>query len=146
MKLDKRTEKRKTGDIGENIACEFLKKRGFEILERNYSKKWGEKNIITKKSGLIHFIEEKSVPRLASTCLDSAKRASDSESRLAHATSEYRPEDNMHPWKLKRLSRAMQTYLLDRKLNCDWQLDLVTVKIDQQNRTARVELIENVII
>ena len=125
MKLDKRTEKRKTGDIGENIACEFLKKRGFEILERNYSKKWGEIDIITKKSGLIHFIEVKSVTRLASTCLDSAKRAS---------------------WKLKRLSRAMQTYLLDRKLNCDWQLDLVTVKIDQQNRTARVELIENVII
>ena len=159
MKLDKRTEKRKTGDIGENIACEFLKKRGFEILERNYSKKWGEIDIVTKRAGLIHFIEVKSVTRLASTCLDSAKRASDSESRRAHAcpltpersngergTSEYRPEDNMHPWKLRRLSRAMQTYLLDRKLNCDWQLDLVTVKIDQQNRTARVELIENVII
>jgi len=66
--------------------------------------------------------------------------------KRAHATSEYRPEDNMHPWKLKRLARAIQTYLLDRKLDCDWQLDLVTVKIDQQNRTARVELIENVII
>ena len=143
---DKRTEKRKLGDIGENIACEFLKKRGFVIIEKNYSKKWGEIDIITKKSDVIHFIEVKSVTCLASTRLDSAKRASDSESRLAHATSEYRPEDNMHPWKLKRLSRAMQTYLLDRKLNCDWQLDLVTVKIDQQNRTARVELIENVII
>ena len=146
MNPDKRTGKRKLGDIGENIACNFLKRRGFEILERNYSKKWGEIDIVTKRAGLIHFIEVKSVTRLASTCLDSAKRASDSESRLAHATSEYRPEDNMHPWKLKRLSRAMQTYLLDRKLNCDWQLDLVTVKIDQQNRTARVELIENVII
>ena len=146
MNPDKRTGKRKLGDIGENIACNFLKRRGFEILERNYSKKWGEIDIVTKRAGLIHFIEEKSVPRLASPRLDSAKRASDSESRLAHATSEYRPEDNMHPWKLKRLSRAMQTYLLDRKLNCDWQLDLVTVKIDQQNRTARVELIENVII
>jgi len=146
MNPDKRTGKRKLGDIGENIACNFLKRRGFEILERNYSKKWGEIDIVTKRAGLIHFIEVKSVTRLASTRLDSAKRASDSESRLAHATSEYRPEDNMHPWKLKRLSRAMQTYLLDRKLNCDWQLDLVTVKIDQQNRTARVELIENVII
>ena len=122
---DKRTEKRKLGDIGENIACNFLKRRGFEILERNYSKKWGEIDIVTKRAGLIHFVEVKSV---------------------THGTSEYRPEDNMHPWKLKRLSRAMQTYLLDRKLNCDWQLDLVTVKIDQQNRTARVELIENVII
>jgi len=122
---DNRTEKRKLGDIGENIACDFLKSRGFEIIERNYLRKWGEIDIITKKSGLIHFIEVKSV---------------------THGTSEYRPEDNMHPWKLKRLSRAMQTYLLDRKLDCDWQLDLITVKMDQQNRKARVEIIENVII
>src|SRR3989344_5717759 len=63
---DKRTGKRKSGDIGENIACNFLKRRGFEILERNYSKKWGEIDIVTKRAGLIHFIEVKSVTRLAS--------------------------------------------------------------------------------
>ncbi|MDP3763939.1 MAG: YraN family protein [bacterium] len=128
---DNRTEKRKLGDIGENIACDFLKKKGFEIIEKNYLRKWGEIDIITKKSNIIHFIEVKSV----------------SSSTVTHATpGDYRPEDNMHPWKLKRLSRAIQTYLLDRKLDCDWQLDLVTVKIDQKNRKARVEIIENVII
>lgn len=123
--MDKRTEKRKLGDLGENIACEFLKGKGFEIIERNYLRKWGEIDIITKKANNIHFIEVKSV---------------------THETSGYRPEDNMHPWKLKRLGRAIQTYLLDRKLDCDWQLDLITVKIDERNRKARVEIIENVII
>ena len=123
--MDNRTEKRRLGDIGENIARDFLERRGFEIIERNYLRKWGEIDIIARKSNLINFVEVKSV---------------------THGTSEYRPEDNMHPWKLKRLSRAMQTYLLDKKLDCDWQLDLVTVKIDQQNRKARVEIIENVII
>ncbi len=124
--IDHRTEKRKLGDIGENIACDFLKKRGFEIIERNYLRKWGEIDIVAKKSNFIHFVEVKSV---------------------THGTlSGYRPEDNMHPWKLKRLSRAIQTYLLDRKLDCDWQLDLITVKMDQVNRKARVEIIENVII
>ena len=123
--IDKRTAKRRLGDIGENIACDFLIGKGFEIVERNYLRKWGEIDIIVKKSGMIHFIEVKSV---------------------THVTSGYRPEDNMHPWKLKRLSRAMQTYLLDRKLDCDWQLDLITVKIDEQTRKARVELIENIII
>ena len=125
MNPNKQTKKRKLGDLGEDIACQFLNKRGFEILERNYLKKWGEIDIVTKKKGLIHFIEVKSV---------------------TNNTSGYRPEDNMHPWKLKRLARAMQTYLLDRKLDCDWQLDLVTVKIDQQNRNARVELIENIVV
>lgn len=134
--LDSRTEKRKLGDIGENIACDFLKGKGFEIIERNYLRKWGEIDIITRKEAIIHFIEVKSVSRV--TLDESAFRL--------HSGQGYRPEDNMHPWKLKRLARAMQTYLLDRKLDCNWQLDLVTVKIDQQNRKARVEIIENVII
>lgn len=142
MKLDNRTEKRKLGDIGENIACDFLTRRGFEIIERNYLRKWGEIDIIARKFNLIHFIEVKSV-----SCV-TFNNVSHGTLRQAQGKQEgeFRPEDNMHPWKLKRLSRAMQTYLLDRKLDCDWQLDLVTVKMDQQNRKARVEIIENVII
>lgn len=122
---DNRTEKRKLGDIGENVACEFLRRRGFEIVEKNYLRKWGEIDIVAKKSSVIHFVEVKSV---------------------THVTTGYRPEDNMHPWKLKRLSRAMQTYLLEKKLDCDWQLDLITVKIDKEKRKAQVEIIENIVI
>ena len=130
--MDNRTIKRKLGDIGENIACDFLKNRGFEIIERNYLRKWGEIDIIAKKAGLIHFIEVKS--------------ASLSAREVTQETSQYRPEDNMHPWKLKRLSRVIQTYIMDKKLDCDWQLDLITVKINEETRQARVELIENIII
>jgi putative endonuclease len=136
---DKRTEKRKLGDIGENIACDFLKRRGFEIVERNYLKKWGEIDIITKKADVIHFVEVKSA-RLP------APNVAGYGGQVSRVTDNYRPEDNMHPWKLRRLSRVIQTYLLDRKLDCDWQLDLITVKIDVKNRKARVEIIENIII
>ena len=132
--MDNRTKKRKLGDIGENIACDFLERRGLEIIERNYLRKWGEIDIIARKNNIIHFIEVKSVSRVT---LDEP---------VTHGTTDYRPEDNMHQWKLRRLARTMQTYLLDKKLDCDWQLDLVTVKIDQQNRKARVEIIESLII
>ncbi|MEX2014253.1 MAG: YraN family protein, partial [Parcubacteria group bacterium] len=129
-KLDNRTEKRKLGDIGENIACDYLERKGFEIIDRNYSRKWGELDIIAKKSNIIHFVEVKSVSRVT---LDN----------VSHGTEgEFRPEDNMHPWKLKRLSRSMQTYLLEKNLELDWQLDLITVKMDHANRKARVEMIE----
>ena len=128
MNEDRRTSKRKLGDIGENVACEFLKKRGFEIKEKNYLKKWGEIDIITIKDGVIHFIEVKSV------------------SRVTIDLNGYRPEDNMHPWKIKRLHRAIQTYLLERKIDAEWQLDLVTVKIDEKNRKARAEILENIVI
>ncbi len=133
MNNDKRTEKRKLGDIGENIACDFLKNRGFEVIERNYLRKWGEIDIIAKKSGVFRFIEVKSV-----SCVTLKS--------VPHVTSSYRPEDNMHPWKLRRLARTIQTYLLHKKLDCDWQLDLITVQMNMQTSKARVEMIENIVL
>lgn len=135
MKPDKRTEKRKLGDIGENIACEFLRKRGFEILERNYLRKWGEIDIVARKGGVMRFVEVKSV-----SCRTLPAPVS------SETGSRYRPEDNMHPWKLKRLGRTIQTYMLHKKLDCDFQLDLVTVQMDMNTRQARVEMIENIVI
>lgn len=130
-KDDKRTEKRKLGDLGEDIACEFLKKRGFEIIEKNYLRKWGEIDIVAKNGTILHFIEVKSVSRN----LEGTEKSEG-----------YRAEDNMHPWKLKRLSRVIQTYLLDKMVDIDWQLDLITVKLDLDRRIARAEILENIVI
>lgn len=131
---DNRTEKRKLGDIGENIACEYLKKHKFAIIERNYLRKWGEIDIIAHKADMYRFIEVKSV-KVTHVTSDAVTRATDA----------YRPEENVHPWKLKRLHRAIQTYMLEKRIDSDWQLDLVTVKIDETKHIARVELIENII-
>ena len=133
-KPDNRTEKRKLGDIGENIACDYLKRHGFEILDRNYLRKWGELDIIAKRKGIIRFVEVKSV-----SCVTLP-------ANVIHEAG-YRPEENVHPQKLKRLARAIQTYILEKRLdNMDWQLDIITVKIDKTNRKARVEMLENIII
>ena len=59
--MKKLTEKRKTGNLGEDLACRFLMKRGFDVIERNYLKKCGEIDIIATNKGKIHFIEVKSV-------------------------------------------------------------------------------------
>jgi len=141
--IDRRTDKRKVGDLGEDIACKFLEKHGFKIVERNYLRKWGELDIVAKKDDTIRFIEVKSINRHTI-------------SNGTHVTNSYRPEDNMHPWKLKRLGRAIQTYLLHpperlfsragKKQEINWQLDLITVQIDMDTRKARVEMIENIVI
>jgi hypothetical protein len=59
-----------------------------------------------------------------------------------------RPEENMHPAKLKRLYRTIQTYLLDKKIgeSHEWQIDLACVLLDFSTRKAKIELIENVIL
>lgn len=128
------TEKQKIGLIGENIAEKFLVKRGFSILDRNYRRKWGELDIVTKKDGVIHFIEVKTVTR-ETTNFDRGN------------IYYYRPEENVHPWKLKRLARITQTYLLDKNVphETDWQIDVLAVFLDLKNKKAKFRLTENVI-
>lgn len=48
-----------TGKTGEKMAENFLKKEGFEILERNYRTKIGEIDLICRESNTVVFIEVK---------------------------------------------------------------------------------------
>jgi putative endonuclease len=127
------TENQKIGRIGEETACKFLMKHGFAIIGRNYLKKWGEIDIIAKKGKNLHFVEVKTVSR-------------ENIRGISHETlDEYQPEENVHPKKLERLSRAIQSYIIEHDSGDDWQLDVVAVFLDLKNRKARCRYIENVI-
>lgn len=52
----KHTEK---GVFGENLACEYLQKKDFEIIKRNFRHKRGEIDIICKKEEVLIFVEVK---------------------------------------------------------------------------------------
>ena len=136
------SETQKIGELGENIATRFLVKHGFSILDRNYTKKWGEIDIIAEKANKLYFIEVKSVSReTLNTFIP--KSYNDSDERYQH-----RPEDNMHPWKLKRLSRTIQTYLLSKKIpdEKEWQVDLLVVYMCQKEKRARVKVVSDIIL
>lgn len=47
------------GSLGEDRAEEFLKKRGYRILERNYRCPFGEVDIVAEEGGSVVFIEVK---------------------------------------------------------------------------------------
>ena len=136
------SETQKTGEIGENIATRFLVKQGFLILDRNYTKKWGEIDIVAEKSNKLYFIEVKSVSReTLNTFIP--KSYKDSDERYEH-----RPEDNMHPWKLKRLSRTIQTYLLSKNIpeEKEWQVDLLVVYLCQKEKKAKIKVVSDIIL
>lgn len=49
----------KKGNKSENFVCDFLKKKGYKIIKRNFHCKYGEVDIITEKDEYIVFVEVK---------------------------------------------------------------------------------------
>ncbi len=49
----------KLGERGEALAWNFLRKRGYELLEKNFRTRFGEMDVIAKKDDSIVFIEVK---------------------------------------------------------------------------------------
>lgn len=113
-------------------------KHGYTIVERNYLKTFGEIDIIARKSKKLHFIEVKAVSVVS--CVTGVAKGD----RVSRET--IRPEENMHGHKIKRLSRAVEMYLHERKISHEtrFQVDLLTVRIDYKRRVGRVELLEHI--
>ncbi|MCX6701888.1 MAG: YraN family protein [Candidatus Zambryskibacteria bacterium] len=137
------TEKQKIGKMGEDYACEYLKMGGYKIINRNYLRKWGELDIVARKGNKIHFVEVKSVSRDLSAQADIFN-----DNVIRETNDSYRAEDNMHPWKLKRLGRAIQSYLLEKDISddIDWQFDVITVYIDINKGISKVFILDDVIL
>jgi len=52
--------RKEIGKRGEEIAAEFLERKGLRIMERNYHCRWGELDLVAAESdNRIHFVEVK---------------------------------------------------------------------------------------
>jgi putative endonuclease len=49
----------KVGNEGEQAVIEWLQKKGFSILARNFTTRWGEVDIIAQRDEVVAFIEVK---------------------------------------------------------------------------------------
>ena len=140
---DQNTRKKKNtkeiGNKGESIASFFLEKHGFKVIYRNYRKTYGEIDIVAEKKGIVHFIEVKSV-----SCRTFPNVSLFKEGNVNRETDIYRPEDNVHKHKLKRLERVIQTYILENRLQeREWVFDVITVHMNKELRLSRVFFIGN---
>lgn len=55
------------GKKGEDISVKFLKKQGYEIIERNYRCSLGEVDIVAKDKNILCFVEVKARKRQKNT-------------------------------------------------------------------------------
>lgn len=114
------------GRLGEETACNFLKKKNYKILARNYIPKFiagpvrGEIDIIAKKNGVIIFVEVKTLSR--------------------HSGGPYLPaEDKVNKQKQARILAAARAWLAENNYSdSQWQIDVITVELDSGEKKAKV--------
>lgn len=113
-------QNRETGRIGENLAVETLKKKGYEILERNFSNKFGEIDIIAHDKNVLVFVEVKT------------KRGIDFGL----------PEEMINPKKLYKIRNMAAIYLRGKIVQC--RIDVVAIVLEENNEVQRLTHYENV--
>lgn len=101
-------EKKEFGNKGEDIAIEYLEKRGYIILERNFYCRQGEIDIIAKDKNEIVFIEVKSRSSIQYGC----------------------PSEAVNKQKIRHLYRTSKYYLYKNKyLNNYIRFDVIEILI-----------------
>ncbi len=135
----KKGERNKIGAYGEDIAANYLNKLGHTILDRNYLKKWGEIDIVsretTKNKQIIHFVEVKTVSYETKEILERA---------VSYGT--WRPEENVHPQKIQRMYRTIESWIMKESYDGEWQIDIISVRIVPREKYATVKHIPNIVI
>jgi len=102
---------RALGDIAEEKACKYIQDLGFQIIERNYTLRGGEIDIIAIKDEVLHFIEVKS-------------------------GSFYSPLYNITPKKLQHVINTAHRFMKNKNLDLAFQIDAICV---QENRCEMIE-------
>ena len=117
-------KRRDTGILGEKLAKDFVKKRGYRILETNYRCPEGEIDIVAKDKDCLVFIEV----------------------RTKTSREFGSPEESITPVKRERMRATAAHY---RQTHNDlpplWRIDMVAVELDQKGKLSRIELIENAV-
>lgn len=118
------------GVLAEEIACKYLKKQGFKILDRNcfYKQKagllLGEIDIVAKNQGKICFFEVKS------QVLPEDKQFFPS----------FSPELRINSRKINKIRKSAETWLSKNNidLESEYQFDVISVYLNLKTRKARV--------
>jgi len=124
------TKSKNLGNLGEKIAKEFLEKRGYKILAKNYIPKWAgfdkkEIDLITEKDNVFSFVEVKTLA----------------------GNKNFSPEDKVDFLKQKKIIRTAESYFLEKKIPFDkaWQIDVISIRIDLESKKAKIRHIKNAV-
>ncbi|PIP26969.1 MAG: YraN family protein [Candidatus Moranbacteria bacterium CG23_combo_of_CG06-09_8_20_14_all_39_10] len=125
------SDKNSTGQTGEQVAANFLKNKGYEILDMNFEndsgRRLGEIDIVArdKQQDEIVFVEVKT--------------------REYNRYKDTLPEENINYQKLRKLAKIATVFLRERKMeDCDYRFDAISVWLDYTTRMAKIKHLPNI--
>ena len=115
--------RQRIGRWGEQIAADYLVKKGFTMLARNVHTPYGEIDLLCQQGGQIVFVEVKT--------------------RTSQAFGY--PEDSITPRKQAHMLSAAAHYLQEHEIDGDWQFDVIAVEGSPGGKHPRITHFENVL-
>jgi putative endonuclease len=113
-----------TGVLGEKLAGDFLRRRGYHILEANYRCPAGEVDLVARHGDFLVFIEVRT--------------------KRSHEFGT--PEESITATKKERLRTVAAHYQqTHHNLPQLWRIDVVAVELNRKGEPSRIELIENAV-
>ncbi len=121
-------KKQRVGELGEDCAVVFLRKKGYKIVARNWynptGKRLGEIDIIAERDGKLIFVEVKTRDVSGDLCVI--------------------PEEQITLMKLQKLQRAAECYVKQQNLwDHQWQFDAVSVYMSD-GKMMKIDHLENI--
>lgn len=117
-------KRQEIGKLGEELARDLLKKKGYRILETNYRCPHGEIDIVARQKDSLVFVEVRT------------------KANLKFGT----PAESITPTKRNHMRAAAYHYQQTHdKLPEFWRIDVVAVELDEKGKLSRMEVIENAV-
>ena len=114
------------GKIGENIAADFLAKKGFKIIAQNWQNRFGEIDLIAIDKNILVFVEVK----------------------LKIGEDFGLPEEMINTRKIYQVQRAAEMFLLDEsdlaKRYPQYRLDAVCIVCNEDKTVKDISHYENI--
>ena len=119
----KQMNNKKIGNLGEEISLNYLKNKGFKLIDRNWTKlPLGEIDIIAEKNKIIYFIEVKTTT----------------------TNSDEFPLEHLDSKKIKKFQRIVNHYLIEKNLiDAEYKLSAIICILDTENKKAKINFIED---
>lgn len=118
------TYQKRIGHKGEHIAAEYLRDKGYRILEQNYHTRFGEIDLVAQEGDSLVFVE--------------VKTRTNMEFGL--------PEASVTPAKLEKIENAILLWLQDHPDSHDvWRIDVIAILLKKDKTVEDIQHFINVL-